>query len=185
MSCRLWNCCRNATLLNRIAANPPKSEDADLSGYDDDSVDWGLIQLLTANILENGLAAVVSALGHEALPAATMQRQNFASGTGRRFFDSKPRPDLGNKRVHSRLETDDRASRKSLCALNWLYLTAIRSWSELRFVVTATQRVDSFRLFRAGHKLGLESAAIILDNFADHLDLKKSTLRMPVHESDD
>jgi hypothetical protein len=52
-------------------------------------------------------------------------------------------------------------------------------------VVTATQQADSFRLFRAGHKLGLEFADIILDDFADHLDLKKSTLRVPVHESTD
>jgi hypothetical protein len=79
---------RPLKLLTRIAANPPKSEDADLSGYDDDGVDWGLIQLLTADTLENGRAAVVSVLGHEALRTITMQRQNFASGTGRRFFDS-------------------------------------------------------------------------------------------------
>ena len=53
-------------------------------------------------------------------------------------------------------------------------------------VVTANQQADSFRLFRVGHKLGLgEVADLILDDFADHLDLKKSTLRMPVHESTD
>jgi hypothetical protein len=52
--------------------------------------------------------------------------------------------------------------------------------------VTTTQQADSFRLFRVGHKLGVgEVADIILDDFADHLDLKKSTLRMPVHESND
>lgn len=52
-------------------------------------------------------------------------------------------------------------------------------------VVTINQQVDSFRLFRAWHRLGVESADIILDNFAEHIDLKKSTLRMPVHESND
>jgi hypothetical protein len=53
-------------------------------------------------------------------------------------------------------------------------------------VVTATQQADSLRLFRVGHKLGVgEVVDLVLDDFADHLDLAKSTLRMPVHESPD
>ena len=52
-------------------------------------------------------------------------------------------------------------------------------------VVSATQQVDSFELFRASHRLGPEAVDIILDAFADHMEVKRSTLSMPVHESGD
>ena len=52
-------------------------------------------------------------------------------------------------------------------------------------VVSVTPRVSAFRLFQASHSLGPECAHIVLENFADHLSIKKSTLTMPVHESED
>ena len=52
-------------------------------------------------------------------------------------------------------------------------------------IVGASERVDAFRLFRASHKLGTETADIVLDNFADKVALKRAQLHMPIHESDD
>ena len=51
--------------------------------------------------------------------------------------------------------------------------------------VTSTRRVNSFQLYKATHKLDREAADIVLDDFASHVELKKSTLRMPIHESTD
>jgi len=52
-------------------------------------------------------------------------------------------------------------------------------------VVGNSERADSFRLFRAIHKLGAEAADIVLDNFATEVALKSAKLHMPIHESDD
>ena len=52
-------------------------------------------------------------------------------------------------------------------------------------VVSATQQVDTFQLYRATHQLGREDADIVLDEFANHIELKRSALRMPIHESSD
>lgn len=52
-------------------------------------------------------------------------------------------------------------------------------------VVRANQQVNSFQLYRATHKLDSEAADIVLDNFANHIELKRSSLRMPIHESTD
>jgi hypothetical protein len=52
-------------------------------------------------------------------------------------------------------------------------------------VVDASSRVNSFRLFRATHKLGDEAADILLDNFAHPVLLKSSRLHVPIHDSDD
>jgi hypothetical protein len=52
-------------------------------------------------------------------------------------------------------------------------------------VVTEDRRVDTFNLFRASHELGAEAAAIVLDGFAPHIEVKRSTLCMPIHESGD
>jgi len=55
----------------------------------------------------------------------------------------------------------------------------------MEIVVGPSERVDAFRLFRASHKLGAESADIVLDNFAEQVALKSVKLHMPIHESDD
>jgi hypothetical protein len=51
--------------------------------------------------------------------------------------------------------------------------------------VGSTVVVDAFKLFRATHQLGPESADIVLGGFAEHLGLTKITLDMPIHESND
>jgi hypothetical protein len=51
--------------------------------------------------------------------------------------------------------------------------------------IEPTERTSSFRLFQARHKLGTEAANIVLDGFADSVHLKKATLTMPIHQSDD
>jgi hypothetical protein len=55
----------------------------------------------------------------------------------------------------------------------------------MEIVVGACERVDTFRLFHATHKLGAEAADIVLDDFAEPLTLKRVTLHIPIHESDD
>jgi hypothetical protein len=55
----------------------------------------------------------------------------------------------------------------------------------MEIVVGASERVDEFRLVRATHKLGAEAADIVLDKFADPVDLRSAKLHMPIHESDD
>jgi len=52
-------------------------------------------------------------------------------------------------------------------------------------VVGTTERIESFPLYRASHKLGDEAADIVLDEFAESIELNRSTLLMPVHESAD
>jgi hypothetical protein len=52
-------------------------------------------------------------------------------------------------------------------------------------VVTQDRKVDVFELFRASHSLGADAADIVLDDFAGHIELKRSTLSMPIHESAD
>jgi hypothetical protein len=55
----------------------------------------------------------------------------------------------------------------------------------MEIVVSASERVDNFRLVRATHKLGTEAADIVLDNFAEPVALRSAKLHMPVHESGD
>lgn len=81
-------------LLNKITADLPITKDTELSAYDDDGRYWGLIQLITADILEEGHAMAVRTSTHQAASSVTMQRENFASGAGRRFFDSSHDPIL-------------------------------------------------------------------------------------------
>jgi hypothetical protein len=52
-------------------------------------------------------------------------------------------------------------------------------------VVEVTQQIESFPLFRVSHKLGTEAADIVLDGFADGIELMRSTVLMPIHESSD
>ena len=52
-------------------------------------------------------------------------------------------------------------------------------------VVGATRQTESFPLYRASHKLGQDEADIVLDCFAEDIDLKRCTLSMPIHESSD
>jgi hypothetical protein len=51
--------------------------------------------------------------------------------------------------------------------------------------VSVVSRIDKFMLFQVNHHLGPEAAHLILNNFADHMGITKSTLTMPVHESED
>lgn len=44
---------------------------------------------------------------------------------------------------------------------------------------------DIFSHFRATHCLGQESADIVLTEFSSRLGLKRATLDMPIHESED
>lgn len=55
----------------------------------------------------------------------------------------------------------------------------------MEIVVGASEVVDDFRLLRATHKLGVEAADIVLDNFAEPVALKSAKLHMPIHESND
>lgn len=52
-------------------------------------------------------------------------------------------------------------------------------------VVTATEQTETLTLFRVSHKLRDGTADVVLDDFADRIELKRSTLLMPVHESSD
>lgn len=52
-------------------------------------------------------------------------------------------------------------------------------------VVGAEEQSASFKVYRVRHKLRCDAAEITLDNFADWIDLKTSTLHMPLHESAD
>ena len=51
--------------------------------------------------------------------------------------------------------------------------------------VGSAELVSSFNVFQATHKLGADSADIVLAEFSGHLDLKTITLEMPIHESAD
>jgi len=51
--------------------------------------------------------------------------------------------------------------------------------------VSPEQRTDSFNLFQAHHQLAGDAADIVLDRFSDSVGLKRVTLDMPVHESED
>jgi len=52
-------------------------------------------------------------------------------------------------------------------------------------VIDATERIESFPMYRARHQLGDEAADIVLDDFAGRIALQRTTLRMPIHESSD
>lgn len=51
--------------------------------------------------------------------------------------------------------------------------------------ISQAQAVDRFSHFRVTHHLGADVADVVLSDFADHIDLKKITLDMPIHESTD
>lgn len=51
--------------------------------------------------------------------------------------------------------------------------------------VSVPAGVSSFRLFRASHRLAAGVADIVLDGFAEGIALKRVSLDMPVHESED
>ncbi len=55
----------------------------------------------------------------------------------------------------------------------------------LEIAVSQSEQVDSFALFRVRHKLGEEAAEIVLYDFAEGIDVKRSMLTMPIHESGD
>jgi hypothetical protein len=57
--------------------------------------------------------------------------------------------------------------------------------SRNEFRVGAAELVSTFPLFHATHKLGQETADIVLSNFPAHVDLKTVSLDMPIHESSD
>lgn len=50
-------------------------------------------------------------------------------------------------------------------------------------LVTSTPKVERFGLFRASYKLGPDAAEVVLDDFASRVEVKHSTLTIPVHES--
>lgn len=52
-------------------------------------------------------------------------------------------------------------------------------------LVTPIERTDDLGVFKASHTLLDESAKIVLSDFAEGVDLRKSTLDMPIHESGD
>lgn len=52
-------------------------------------------------------------------------------------------------------------------------------------VVSATPQVTCFGLFQVSHRLDPEAAYVVLESFAAQLKLKKCTLTMPLHESED
>jgi hypothetical protein len=52
-------------------------------------------------------------------------------------------------------------------------------------VVGDSEQVESFPLYQVMHKLGDEAADIVLYDFAERIDLKRSALRMPIHDSAD
>jgi len=51
--------------------------------------------------------------------------------------------------------------------------------------VGAEQIISRFPLFQAAHRLGEDAADIVLSEFPAHIDLKRITLDMPIHESAD
>jgi hypothetical protein len=51
--------------------------------------------------------------------------------------------------------------------------------------VSSEPRTASFDLFQAHHRLIGDAADIVLDSFSDAVGLKRVTLDMPVHESED
>lgn len=52
-------------------------------------------------------------------------------------------------------------------------------------LVTPTEQTDDLGVFKVVHRLLGESASITLYDFVDGVPLRKSTLDMPIHESDD
>jgi hypothetical protein len=50
-------------------------------------------------------------------------------------------------------------------------------------VVTPVESTSTFKLFHARHRLGTESAFMVLEEFADHLNIKRSSLDMPIQKS--
>ena len=52
-------------------------------------------------------------------------------------------------------------------------------------LVTSTPKVERFGFFRASYKLGPDAPEVVLDDFASRVELKRSTLTIPVHESSD
>ncbi len=52
-------------------------------------------------------------------------------------------------------------------------------------MVSPEQTTDSFNLFQAHHRLAGNTADIVLDRFSDSVDLKRVTLDMPIHDSED
>ena len=52
-------------------------------------------------------------------------------------------------------------------------------------LVTSTPKVERFGLFRASYKLAPDAAAVVPDAFASRIELRRSTLTIPVHESSD
>jgi hypothetical protein len=47
------------------------------------------------------------------------------------------------------------------------------------------RETTSFRLFQAHHVLGANGAEILLDGFDDGAKIRRATLDMPVHDSED
>ena len=51
--------------------------------------------------------------------------------------------------------------------------------------VSSERRTTSFRLFQAHHSLGADAAEILLDNFDADAKIRRATLDMPIHDSED
>lgn len=51
--------------------------------------------------------------------------------------------------------------------------------------ITPTEQTDDLGVFKATHRLLEHSAIIILFDFAEGVTLRKSTLDVPIHESND
>ena len=47
------------------------------------------------------------------------------------------------------------------------------------------RRTTAFRLFQAHHSLGAGSAELVLDGFADGAKIRRATLDVPIHDSED
>jgi len=54
-----------------------------------------------------------------------------------------------------------------------------------QILVGASETTDAFKLFRVQHHLAAEAADIVLSDFVAPIDLRRVTLDMPIHESDD
>jgi hypothetical protein len=55
--------------------------------------------------------------------------------------------------------------------------------SEVVVTPVESESTSTFKLFHARHRLGTESAFMVLEEFADHLNIKRSSLDMPIQES--
>ena len=47
------------------------------------------------------------------------------------------------------------------------------------------QTVDTFSHFRITHRLGNDAADVVISDFSSHIALVKTTLDMPIHQSED